>query len=37
MKKKNYSRVGQFLSHNTINIVLYVALIVLIVFLIKYL
>jgi len=37
MKKTDYNRVVQFLSYNTINIILYVALIALIVFLIKYL
>gem|GEM_PF-2978525 len=37
MKKSNYSRIVQFLSFNTINIILYVVLITLVVFLIKYL
>ena len=37
MKKVGSNRIVQFLSFNTINILLYVALIALIVFLIKYL
>lgn len=37
MKKTYYNRIVQFLSYNTTNIILYVALIALIVFLIKYL
>ncbi len=37
MKKREDNRIVQFFSYNTINILLYVALIALIVFLIKYL
>lgn len=37
MKKTNTNRIVQFLSYNTLNIILYVALIALVVFLIKYL
>jgi hypothetical protein len=37
MKKTDYNRIVHFLSYNTINILLYVALIALVVFLIKFL
>ncbi len=37
MKKSEHNRIVEFFSYNTINIILYVALIALVVFLIKYL